>query len=902
MRIREWFARLFGTLRPARPDADLAAELQAHLELKAEADAARLHTADIRRAPGSTERAVAQSMDALRDQRSLPWLDDLLRDLRHGFRALRRSPTFTFVAVLTLSIGIGANTAVFSVVNGVLLKPLPYPHPNELVAVWHTAPGAEGLASVSGDLRLSASMYFTYADHNRSFEHIGIWYAFSATVTGVAEPETVRSVVLSDGVLQALAVPPLLGRSLLASDQMPDGAQTTLLGYGYWQRRFGGDRQVVGRTIQIDGVPREVVGVMPQRFRIADRDADLILPARFDRRKLILPGFGYEGIARLKPGVTIADADADLARLIPVWMTSWPAYGNVDPKVYESWRIAPALRPLKRDVVGNVGDTLWVLMGTLALVMLIACANVATLLLVRSEARHQELAIRSALGAGAARIVRGLLVESLLLGAAGGLCGLALATVGLRVLVANAPANLPRVAEIAIDPLVLAFTFAISLLSGIVFGLIPALRHTSPQIAAALAGGSRTIGVGRRGVRARNTLVVVQLALALVLLVSSGLMIRTFAALHAVHPGFSQPEQLEVFRVAIPQRLVPEPDRVARLQNDLVDRLAAMTGVSSVAYASALPIEGFPTDWDAVQPEGATYPGNQVPPLRVFKDVSPEFFRAMGTNVIAGRAFTWNDLYDRHRVVMVSDNLARQFWGSPAAALGKRLQTLSTAPWQEVVGVVESVHENGVDLPAPAIVYWPAFGENAYRAGEPRINRLIAFVVRSPRAGTDSLLREMQSAVWSLNGSLSLSSIQTMQDLYDRSLARTSFTLAMLAIAGLMALLLGIVGIYGVVAYAVSQRMREIGIRVALGAQREELTRMFVRSGLLLASVGVPIGLIAAIGLSRLMASLLFGVGPLDPATYLVVPIVLLTAVVAASYLPARRAASVDPVDALKIE
>jgi predicted permease len=539
MSMREWFSRLLGSLRPRRPDADLEAELRAHLEFSAEDSARRAQTSDAARRSALEHGGVAQSMDALRDQRGLPWFDDLARDLRHGARTLRRSPTFTAVALLTLAIGIGANTAVFSVLDGILLKPLPYPKADELVAVWHTAPGAEGLASVSGDLRLSVSMYFTYAEQNRTFSHIGIWFPFSATVTGVAEPEQVRTVVVSDGVLQALDVPPLLGRPLGEADQVPDGAATALLGYGYWRRRFGGDGQIVGRVIQVDGAPREIVGVMPKAFRVADQDADLVMPARFDRRKQILAGFGYQSVARLKPGVTIADASADIARLIPIWMTSWPAFANVNPKVYEAWRIAPAIRPLKQDVVGTVGDTLWVLMGTLAIVLLIACANVATLLLVRAEARNQELAIRAALGAGTSRIVRALLVESLVLGFVGGVLGLLLAYGGLRVLVAYAPAGLPRLDEIAIDARVLVFNLVISVLSGAVFGLIPAFRHASPQIAGAIGAGVRTAGASRGGQRARNVLVVAQLALALVLLVSSGLMIRTFEAMRAVEPGFT---------------------------------------------------------------------------------------------------------------------------------------------------------------------------------------------------------------------------------------------------------------------------------------------------------------------------------------------------------------------------
>ena len=901
--MREWLNRLVGTFHPQRPDDDLEAELRAHLELSADDEQGRTGANEAGRTAALRHGTMSQSLEALRDQRGLPWLDDLARDLRHGLRALRRTPTFTAVALLTLAIGIGANTAVFSVVNGILLKPLPYPKSDDLVAVWHVAPGAEGLAAVSGDLRLSASMYFTYADQNRVFEHIGIWYPFTASVTGVGDPEQVRTVVLSDGVLQALGVQPILGRPIVGSDQTPDAAPTLMLGYGYWQRRFGGDRSVVGRTLQVNGLSVEIVGVMPRGFRVVDHDADLIQPARFDRRKQILAGFSYQSIARLKPGVTIAEASADVARMVPIWMTSWPAFENVSPKAYEAWRIAPALRPLKQDVVGKVGDTLWILMGTLAIVLFIACANVATLLLVRAEGRNHELAIRAALGAGTSRIVRALLVESVLLGLIGGAIGLALASVGLRALVANAPAGLPRLDEVAIDPRVLGFSVVISTLSGIVFGLIPAFKHASPKIAAALGAGGRTIGANRGGQRVRNVLVVAQLALALVLLVSAGLMIRTFSALRAVEPGFTDPERLQVFRVAIPQRLVPEPERVARLQNDLVDKLTTIGGVSSVGYASALPIEGQPPNWDAVQPEHrSTASPVEAVKFIVFKDVSPGLVETLGTTVVTGRSFTWTDLYDRRRVVLVSENLAREFWGSPSAAIGQRVRTLKSAPWQDVIGVVQDVHDNGVDQPPSAIVYWPAFGESPYRPGVLNVNRLISFAIRSPRAGTESFVREVHSAVWYINGSLSLASVTTMQDLYDRSLTRAAFTLVMLAIAGLMALLLGIVGIYGVIAYAVSQRTREIGIRVALGAQRAELTRMFVRSGLLLASVGVPLGLVAAVALSRLMSSLLFGVSPFDPLTYAAVPLVLLVAVVTASYLPARRAASVDPVDALKAE
>jgi predicted permease len=901
--LREWIGRLWGTLRRRRADRDLEEELRLHLELAAE---------DARRRGGSPESAaraarltaggIPQAMEALRDQRGLPWLDDLARDLRYGLRTLRRSPGFALVASSTLAIGIGANTAVFSVVDGVLLKPLPYPKPDQLVAVWQTAPGAPGLSTVSGDLRLSASMFFTYAEHNRTFQQIGVWFAGATTVTGVAEPEQVRTLLVSDGTLQALGVQPMLGRWLSQADQVPGAARTAMIGYGYWQRRFGGDRSVIGRGITVESLPREIVGVMPKGFQVADVDPDLIVPLAFDRSRATLPGFGFQGIARLEPGVTIAEANADLARMVPIWMSSWPAAPSVNPRVYESWSIAPALRPLKQDLVGNVTSVLWVLMGTIGIVLAIACANVANLLLVRAEGRQQELAVRAALGAGRGRIIRALLLESVLLGLIGGALGLALAHAGLRALVAMAPSGLPRLSAISIDQRALAFAGVVSLVSGVLFGLIPAFKYAGPRRSWTLRGGGRTASDSRERHRARNILVIAQVALALVLLVSSGLMIRTFVALRAVDPGFAHTEPIQTLRISIPASLVREPERVTRVQNAIVDKLAAIPGVTSVAFATAIPMDTLTPDWDAIFAESRTYAADQVPPFRLFKAVSPGLFQTIGIRLIAGRDYSWTDLYDCRPVVMVSENLARELWGTPAAAIGKRIRTLTGAPWREVIGVVQDVRDNGIQAPPPAIVYWPSMGESHYRSGQVVVERTVTIVVRSERAGTESFLSQVRQAVWSVNASLPLASVRTMKEVYDQSMARTSFTLVMLAIAGAMALVLGIVGMSGVISYAVSQRRREIGIRLALGAQQGELKRMFVRHGLMLAGAGVAIGLGAAAGLTRVISSLLYEISPMDPATYVAVPLLLVTAAVLASYLPARRVAAVDPVEALKAE
>jgi len=843
---------------------------------------------------------------------TIGFLDSLGRDLRYAVRAMRQNLTFTVVVVLTLALGFGANIAVFSVLNSVLLKPLSYPRAEELVALRQIAPGATGSASASDGLSLSPSMYLTYAEQNRVFQSLGVWATTTSTVTGVSEPDQVRVVLISDGLLQALNVPPAAGRWLLAEDQVgvtrppPTvfmATTTIMLGYGYWQRRFGGDPSVIGRTMTLDSRPKEIVGVMPRGFRIGNTEADVIWPAAFDRGRVTLAGFGYQGVARLRPGMTIAQANADVARMVPIWMDSWSDGPGTSSRVYETWNIAPALRPFKQEVVGSVADVLWVVTATIGLVMLIACANVANLLLVRGEARQRELSLRAALGAGRGRIVRGFLIESVLLGAIGGVLGIGLAYAGVRVLLTIGPANLPRLSEVSLDARTFGFAAVLSLVSSVLFGFVPALKYTGPRISAALGGIGRTASVSRERRRVRSALVVVQVAIALVLLVSAGLMIRTFQSIRTVEPGFARPEHLQMMRIFISASFVPDPERVTRMQHDIQDKLSSIPGVISAAFVNTMPMEGFGLfglDRGVVRPDDQPDPGSDTPPLRLFKYASPGFFHTAGTRLVAGRELTWTDVYGLRPVVMISENLARELWGTPAAALGKRLRQKGLSG-HEVIGVVQDVRENGVYQPAPATVYWPSLSTNAgATAGRPTI-RAVTFIVRSERTGTEGFLNQVRQAVWSVSSSLPVSP-RTMREVYDQSLERTSFTLVMLAIAASMALLLGIVGIYGVIAYAVSQRRREIGIRAALGAQQGELKRIFVRHGLLLAGVGVAIGLAAAAGLTRLMSTLLYGITPLDPVTYVVMPVILVIATVLASYLPARRATTVDPVEALKSE
>jgi predicted permease len=584
-------------------------------------------------------------------------------------------------------------------------------------------------------------------------------------------------------------------------------------------------------------------------------------------------------------------------------MNSWPAARGVNPRAYEAFRITPALRSLHAEVVGTVGDVLWIVMGTIGIVLLVACANVATLLLVRAEGRQQELAVRASLGAGRGRIVRGLLLESVLLALSSGVVGVAIAYGGLRVLVAMGPVNLPRLSEIALDLRSLAFALGISAGCGLLFGLLPAFRHGGPHVWNALRGSGRTATGSRERHRARNVLVVAQVALALVLLVSSGLMIRTSLALSSVEPGFTDPASIQTVRISIPGALVAEPEHVTRIQQAIVAQLSALPGVAAVGYANVMHMEGLGTAWDAIQREDEPPIGTAIPPMRVFKGVSPAFFSTTGTRFVVGRDYEWADLYGRRPFVIISENLAREMWGTPQQAMGKRLRaSLPGSPLHEVIGVVQDVRDNGVQQPAPAIVYWPALRNNHYRAGAPEAERAVTFGIRTARAGSDGLLNEIEQAVWGVNASLPLGSVRTMQEAYDTSMARTSFTLVMLSIAASAALVLGLVGIYGVIAYTVSQRTREIGIRLALGAQAGDVRRMFVRSGLALVTVGILAGLAAAATLTRAMASVLSGVDPLDPVTFVAVPIVLLASALGASYVPARRAAAIAPVEALKAE
>jgi predicted permease len=821
-----------------------------------------------------------------------------INQLRQVLRRLRRAPMFTAITLLTLAIGVGANTVIFSVVEGVLLKPLPYPHPEQLIGVWHTAPQVHMI-----HLNLAPSLYFTYREQSTTLQDIGAYTGDQVNVTGSGEPEHVLGLDVTDGTLPILGVKPLLGRLFTRQDDSPGSPQTVILSYAYWQQKFGGASSVIGSSITLDGTSRQIIGVLPRDFQFLDRDdLSLIMPFQWDRSKTRLGHFSQRGIARLKPGVTMDQVNADLARLVPVANRSFPPPDGMSVKLFEDAHMAPDLYPLKQDVIGDIGNVLWVLMGSIGMVLLVACANVANLLLVRVEGRRQELAIRSALGAPWKRIAGELLFESLILGVGGSLIGLALAYGALRVLQAAAPTGLPRIHEIAIDFPVLSFTFGLALFTSFLIGIIPVVKYAGVKATTGLREGGRALSQSRERHRARKVLVVVQVALALVLLICSGLMIRTFRALTHVNLGFTNPDSLETFRFYIPETQISDAqaDRVVHQYEAILNKIAAVPGVTAAGFGNEIPLDGDNTN-DLIYAQDRVYRENELPPIRRFKFISPGFFSTIGTKLIAGRDLTWTDTYEKLPVVVVSESLAREYWQSANDAIGKKIRANPQDDWREIVGVAQDIHDDGVDQPAPATVYWPIVMNN-FEGEKQNLQRGLGFVIRSSRAGSQAFMKEVQQQVWSINPGVPLADPTTVGELYTKSMARTSFTLVLLCIAGAMALLLGIIGIYGVIAYTISQRTREIGIRMALGAQRNALTGMFIRQGLLLIGIGSACGLVVAFAAMRLMSSILFNVQPVDPLTYSVITAVVVATACLACYLPSRRAASVNPVNALRSE
>jgi predicted permease len=815
--------------------------------------------------------------------------------MRHAVRRLLSTPAFSLTAAITLAAAIGANALIFSIVNGVLLKPLPYDRPESLVGVWHVAPGL-----MQGPLNQAPSTYFLYREQAESFEDIGLWDNNSVTLTGRGEPEEVNAIMVTDGTLPVLGVRPALGRTFTREDDAPGGPDTIMISHAYWQRAFAGSPAAIGQSVIMNGRPREVIGVLPEGFRFLRHDPEVLVPLRLNRAEVRLGQFNYQAVARLKPGITIERANSDLARLIPRLVDMFPMPPGLTRQMFEEVKLGPNIRPLHEDVVGDIGQALWILFGTVGLVLLVACANVANLFLVRAEGRQQELAVRLALGAGLRRVAAELLTESFLLGILGGVVGLALAFGGIQLLLALEPSRLPRLNEITIDPIVIAFTLLISVIAGLLFGLAPVLKYARPQLASALKENGRGSSDGRERHRTRNALVVVQVAMALVLLVASGLMIRTFTAMRNVPPGFTDPDSVLTVRINVPTALVEDPAQVARVHEQIQTRLTSIAGVSSVGSSSSITMDGNDSN-DPVFAEGVQTPEGKIPTLRRHKWIGENYFATMGNPIIAGRDMTWADVHNRRNYAIVSENLARELFGEPQAAIGRRIRQTPSDPWREVIGVVGNDHDDGVTRPATATVYWPLLQEDFWDVPV-RSQRSMAYAIRTERLRDPGFLKEVQQAVWAVNPNLPLANVETLGEIYDESMAQTSFMLVILGIASGVTLLLGVVGIYGVIAYVVAQRRREVGIRMALGAAAGEVQRLFVRHGLMITTVGLVFGAISAAALSQVLGALLFNVSPLDPVAYAAGIVALGLVAVLATWIPARQATRVDPAIALRGE
>ncbi len=816
-------------------------------------------------------------------------MDGTWSGLRYAARGLMRAPTFTIAAAVTLALAIGANASIFSVVQGVLLKPLAFREPERLVSLGHTAPGLG-----YDKFRVSPGTYSIYREQGGVFDASGLYRGdgVSVNLTGdAAQPDRVAAASAGRDLFATLGVPAALGRTFDTAEDAPGGPQVAVLSHALWRDRFGSDRGIIGKAIRIDGVARTVVGVMPERFNFPSANTRLWLPLEMDSAALRDAGsFSFNAIARLKPGLSAAQAEARLRPLVQRLRDEQPE-GDFRAFV-DAGRLAPLVTSLKQDIVGDISRPLWILLGTVAFVFLIACANVTNLFLVRAEARQKEMAVRAAMGAGRGGLIRHYLTESALIALAGGVLGLLLAWIGLRGLLAAAPPTIPRLDEISIDPVVLAFTFGVTAAAALLLAVVPAVRLTSPNLTSALSRTGRGSMSGRQRHRARQMLVVVQTALALVLLIGSGLMVRSFQKLRALDPGFD-PRNALTFHLTLPTSFYENAIEIQLFHDRLLERLSALPGIDAAGAVSNLPLKGCCRGTAHVVEDHPVEPGT-LPPMLWYSTVSPGHFDAMGIPLIEGRAFASADSDSTATVIVVSQALARRFW-QDGSALGKRIRFSSdSAGWRTIVGVVGSLRDRGLEEDPSEVVYYPitaavGFGDAA---------RSMSYVVRAERPETLAPL--VRREVWALDRNLPIAETETLEEILADSMVRTSFTMLALVTASVIALLLGAIGLYGVISYLVTQRTGEIGIRLALGARPAQVRGMVVLQGVRLAALGLLIGFVGALGLTRLMRGVLYGTQPTDPPTFAAVSILLGAIALLASFIPALRASRIDPASSLK--
>lgn len=882
-RLRNLLSRFWNIFRKRRLDQDLSAELQAHLHLLTEENIRRgMNPKEAAHAARREFGGVEQTKELYRERRGLPFLETLWQDVRYAMRMLRKSPGFTAVVVLTLALGIGANTAIFSVMEAVLLRPLSFPHPDQLAMVWEDV----HLPHYQNDQDTPAPGNFAdWKNRNMAFSGMAAIGYRSWNLTGTGEPVRIEGEAFSADIFSVLQTYPMLGRAFTPEEDRPGATRVALLGYGLWANRFAADPNIVGRTIRLDEESYTAIGVMPQGFRFPDPDDQLYVPLALTQEQLANHDSHFlRVVARLKPGVGLPQAQSEMEIIAQHLTTQYPASNT---------GVGVRLISLQDQRAGNMRRPLLMLSGVAGLLLLMVCANVANLLLARASVRGRELAIRSALGASRARVLRQLLVESLLLSFLGGVLGLAFASWGINILRGYAPAE-QNLAEVQLNTVVGAFNLGVSLLAGLIFGLFPAFQSARGEVVGKLKEGSRdSASIGR--VRTRGFLVVVEMALGVIVLIGAGLLLRSFLRLEQIPLGF-RPDNVLTLRVILRgPRYSGLPERTAFYQQ-AVQRMQSLPGVRDVGAISFLPLtmQGRTT---GIAVEGEPPPAPGQVPFADFRSVSPRYFATMGIPLLQGRDFSWDDAPQSLPVMIVSQTMARNFWPH-GDAIGKRVKVggvNSGAPWVTIVGIVADVRQlELIGAPRPAL-YLPASQD----AGTG--DTLRDWVIRASGDPT-TLASAVRSAVWAIDPTLPISRIQTMDSVRSSYLGPQQLNLTLVALFGALALILAGAGLYGVAAYSVEQRRREIGIRMAMGAQANDVLRLVLGYGTKLAILGLAVGSLTALVLTRLVSSLLYGVTEHDPLTFAGVTVLLASVAVIASYIPARRAMRVDPLVALRYE
>ena len=814
-------------------------------------------------------------------------MDRLLSDLAHALRRLKRAPAFSTVAILTLALGIGATTAIFSLVESVVLRPLPFGDPGRLVMIWGTREKGE-------TTYLSASEVKSYATEVGAFEHLAAYMGGgAANLTGGQEPERVSRAWVTPNLLQTLRVTPIVGNTFSLQDSVRAIENQVILGYGLWQRRFGGRPDVVGQTIQLNGVGRTVIGVMPRSFKLPldfaeDRPSELWSP--LDLNGSDMTGWGNRSlvaVGRLRDGFDVASASAQL----PVVEQRWVRDGHIETRK----GMNRSVLPVQDLLLGDVRSALWTLLGAAGVILLIACANVANLTLARSDERHREIAVRTALGASRSRIVRQLLTESVILALLGATLGIAVAYGGTTLLLVLDPAGIPRVEQVGLDFGVLSFALGLSIVTGVVFGVAPALELSRPDLNRALKEGGRTGTVGRARQRFRDSLAVGQLALSVVLLIGAALLMRSFVQLRRIDLGFS-PERALTVRLSLPSASYATPQSVIDFYSTLRHQLMELPGVRSVGATRLLPLTGTIGDWSITLEGRVRAPGEN--PNGDWQVVTPGYFESMGVKLVRGRFIADADRADVPLVAVINETMARRYWPGEDA-IGKRFHINSNdQPWITIVGIIGQIRHNAVTETPRAEMYVPHAQWQAAGAGTPRS---MAFVIRTT-GDPLAVLGYVRQTVRSLDPNLPLSDIRTLERVADDSFSQARFTTLLLGLFAGLALTLAAIGIYGVISLLVTRRRQEIGIRIALGARPASILGMVLRRGLVLAVVGVVVGVGSSLLLTRVLTSFLYGVSRFDAATFAGVPILLAAVALLACLIPASRAATVNPVVALREE